>query len=111
MREPALLDMLNAARAAVSFAAGVTFEQLMADEMRQAAILFKLTVLGEAAKRISQPVRDGLPGIPWRSAAGVRDKLVHEYHRIALKTVWGIVQDDLPPLIAALEQLDLEKPE
>ena len=103
--------MLNAARAARRFAAGGSYEEFLLDEMRQAAVLHKLTVLGEAAKRVTPALRQTLPAIPWRSATGLRDRVVHEYQRIALDVVWRVVSDDLPPLVDALETLNLESPE
>jgi uncharacterized protein with HEPN domain len=37
--------------------------------------------------------------------AGMRNRLIHEYFRIHLPTLWQTVQDDVPPLIAQLEPL------
>jgi uncharacterized protein with HEPN domain len=36
---------------------------------------------------------------------GMRNRLVHEYFRVNLATVWETVQDDLPALIALIEPL------
>jgi uncharacterized protein with HEPN domain len=35
---------------------------------------------------------------------GMRNRLVHGYDAIRFDLVWGVLIDDLPPLIAALEQ-------
>lgn len=35
----------------------------------------------------------------------MRNRLIHEYFRVNLKTVWETVQNDLPRLIALMEPL------
>ena len=64
-----------------------------------------IEIIGEAASKISRPVRDAHPEIPWQSIIGMRNRLVHEYFRIDLPTVWKIVQNDIPALIAQIEPL------
>jgi uncharacterized protein with HEPN domain len=46
-----------------------------------------------------------LPDIPWREIIGLRHRLIHGYAEVQLDRVWAIVQNDLAPLIAALEPL------
>jgi uncharacterized protein with HEPN domain len=36
---------------------------------------------------------------------GMRHRLIHEYFRVDVVTVWDTVQNDLPPLIALIEPL------
>jgi uncharacterized protein with HEPN domain len=36
---------------------------------------------------------------------GLRNRLIHAYDQINFDTLWDIVQNDLPPLIAALEEI------
>ena len=74
-----LLDMLTAARRAVEFASGLTQEQLGPDLKSQSAILHQLLVLGEAAKRLSETFRETQPNTPWKSIAGLRDRIIHDY--------------------------------
>ena len=45
------------------------------------------------------------PHIDWRGYAGFRDILVHQYHKTEMEIVWTMVQDDLPPLKAAIEAI------
>lgn len=37
--------------------------------------------------------------------AAMRDKLIHEYHGVDFAMVWKTVEEDIPPLIPALERL------
>ncbi|MGB7297586.1 MAG: DUF86 domain-containing protein [Candidatus Aminicenantales bacterium] len=69
------------------------------------AVVRALEILGEAAKRVPQQVRDRYPEIPWRSMAGIRDKLIHDYENVNLEIVWKTVTEDLPALLPKLDQI------
>ena len=79
-RDPAwVLDMLQAASKALEYAHGLTEDQYRASSRDQDAIIRQLTIVGEAAKRVSPEFRAEHPEIPWRKIAGFRDVLVHDY--------------------------------
>jgi uncharacterized protein with HEPN domain len=88
---------------ASAYVAGTTWEALVADRQRQDAVVRRLEVLGEAARRVSAVTRATLPGLPWRQMVGMRNRTIHEYDRVDLAVVWETVSRDLPPLITALE--------
>jgi len=46
---------------------------------------------------------DRHPDIPWPEIVGLRNRLIHGYDSVDFDILWHIVSDDLPPLIAALE--------
>lgn len=64
-----------------------------------------IEIIGEAASRVSGETRMLVPQIPWPDLVGMRNRLVHAYFDIDLDRVWDTVLDDLPPLIAQLEEL------
>ncbi|HEY9645799.1 MAG TPA: HepT-like ribonuclease domain-containing protein, partial [Chroococcidiopsis sp.] len=49
------------------------------NDEKLSAILYQITIIGEATKRLSQSFRQQHPQIPWREMAGMRDVIVHEY--------------------------------
>ena len=51
-------------------ASGLAFEEMAFQNMRTAAILHYLTILGEAANRMSKEFCEEHPDIPWREIAG-----------------------------------------
>jgi uncharacterized protein with HEPN domain len=40
--------------------------------------------------------------------ADMRNKLIHEYFGVDLEVVWRTVQEDLPPLVGAVQQILVE---
>jgi uncharacterized protein with HEPN domain len=97
-----LEDMRVHAADALSIAHRIGREAFLSDRTMQHAVIRCLTVIGEAANRVSEDTRNALPQIAWGEAVGLRNVLVHEYQRIDLARVWTIVETDLPPLVNAL---------
>lgn len=95
-------DMLEYANEAVEMCRGRTRFDLDRDRMLNLALVRLLTVIGEAASRISHEKRAETPNITWTDVVGMRNRLIHAYDEVDLDVVWDVVQNDLPPLIAAL---------
>ncbi len=75
------------------------------------ATLRNLELIGEAATRIPQAVRDASPDIPWRQIIATRNRLIHAYLGIDNDILWSIIRDDVPALRVALRQLREEPPQ
>lgn len=103
--EEYLLDMLVAARKAVNFAEGLTYETFLLSELHQNAILKVLEIIGEAASCISSETKDACPDISWPEIVGLRNRIVHAYFRIDPAVVWNIVNSDVPALITQLSRI------
>lgn len=99
-----LLDMLIAARKIQRFLVGMTLTDFQANEMAQSAVIHELQVIGEAARMVSDATQKACTEINWRTIAGMRNRLVHEYFAIRLDIVWKTTQSDIAPLITQLEQ-------
>jgi uncharacterized protein with HEPN domain len=103
--EALLLDMKLAAGDALSFVEGLDQLQFNASKLHQAAVVRCLGIIGEAATKVSREFRDAHPEIEWREIVGMRHRLIHDYTEVRLDIVWGVLQDELPGLIAVLEPL------
>lgn len=97
--------MLDAARDAVGFAEGLERKDLFQDRKLALAIVKCIEIVGEAAARVTSETRVRYPYIPWTDIVGMRNRLIHAYYDVDLDRVWDTVLDDLPPLIAWLEDI------
>ena len=87
------------------FVNGMDLEAYRWDIKTQAAVERKILIISEAAIRMKDAAELLCPGVPWRDIRGIGNWLRHQYARIDVETVWNTIQDDLPPLKAAIERV------
>jgi uncharacterized protein with HEPN domain len=95
-------DMILFAERVRNYTAGLNQQQFVASGINYDATLRNLELIGEAASHIPQPVRDINQSIPWRLIVATRNRLVHGYLGIDNDTLWSIIRDEVPTLLAAL---------
>ncbi|MGH3813520.1 MAG: HepT-like ribonuclease domain-containing protein, partial [Pseudonocardiaceae bacterium] len=87
--------LVEAASKAVSYAAARSRHDLDDDELLRLALTKLVEIVGEAAKHVSNDLRESHPEVPWSAATRMRDRLVHHYFDINLDVLWTTVTDDL----------------
>jgi uncharacterized protein with HEPN domain len=105
-----LLDMLESSRLALSHLGNVSQQRFFDDLEQQDAVIRRLLVIGEAARKVSEETRREMPELPWTKMIAMRNLLVHEYDDVDLTIVWDTVRNGLPGLIAKLETVVPEQP-
>ena len=99
-----LLDIIEGAKAAHSYVKGKTKQDFLKDFQCQDAVVRRLEIIGEAARRVSEQTRESLTDLPWTEMISMRNILIHRYDDIDMLIIWDTVHNDIPPLIAALEK-------
>jgi len=98
-------DIINAAQLIAAFVDGLGKDDFIDDLKTCSAVLYQLTLIGEAVKRLSPEFRLAQTQVPWVSMAGMRDHLVHAYDLVDWDEVWETATRDVPSLLKQIEAL------
>lgn len=100
-----ILHMIDAGREAMEFSSGCCRADLNSNRMLVLSLVKSVEILGEAASKVSEELRNDYPDLPWREMVTMRNRLIHGYFDINLDIVWQTVVTELPPLVAMLESI------
>jgi uncharacterized protein with HEPN domain len=101
-----LWDMRDAGKSVVTFVADITFDRYLTNELVRSAVERKLQIIGEALSQLSHVDPVLAARVPdKRSLVAFRNVLVHRYALLDHVQVWQAIQNDLPPLLLALNDL------
>lgn len=103
--QEAIVDIVESIKLILRYVEGVSQEALAANVEKQDAILRRITIIGEATKRLSPEFRQKHSGIPWKKIAGMRDVITHDYDEIDLIEIWTVIKENLPELLSYIELL------
>lgn len=73
-------------------------------EMALDAIERNIAVIGEAAKHLPEDVTSEIPQVDWAAIRGMRNIIIHEYFRVDPHIVRDVIETELLPLAAALDE-------
>lgn len=100
-----LADIDEAISAIEHWMDGCDESSFQKNEMLQSAVLQKLSVIGEAAARLSANTWTRTPQVPWKEIVGFRNVAVHAYFSVDWRVVYVTAMDDLPGLQQAVRFL------
>ena len=103
MREPLrdierLRHILEAISNIETASDGITKDELEKNFILRHALTWNVMIIGEAANKITKEFCAEHPVTPWRSIAGMRHVLVHDYYKIDVDELWDVITADLPDL-------------
>ncbi|MBA3071076.1 MAG: DUF86 domain-containing protein [Nitrospirae bacterium] len=93
-----LRDILDAMDAIEKFVEGVEFDEFKRDDKTSSAVIRKFEIIGEAAKKVSEEIKNKHTEVPWKEMAGMRDRLIHFYFGVKYELVWDTIKDVIPKI-------------
>ena len=80
-------------------------EEFFANETLKRAFVRSLEIIGEAAKQVSETIRQRHPQVEWRAMGDMRNRLIHDYFGVDYEIVWDVVVNKIPLLSQKLEEI------
>lgn len=78
------------------------YESWAADEDLRLVTERLIEIVGEAARAMTPQGRAEHPDVDWTGLIGLRNVLVHAYHRIQPDLLWNAAAVDIPAVVAVL---------
>ena len=66
----------------------LTHDQFQQDIKTVDAVIRNLEIIGEAVKNLPPDMITKNPGVNWRGATAMRDRLIHEYFGVDVSILW-----------------------
>ena len=106
-REAKLLlnDILDSIEKIRIYVDGYNFESFLADSKTCDAVIRNFEIIGEAANRLPDKIREQYPDINWFRIRGFRNRIVHDYMGIDYSIVWTIIENDLEVFVTGISKI------
>ncbi len=106
--------MLLAAQRVAQHLQGIMRPEFLANRTLQAAVEREISILGEAAGRVSEEFKTEHPDLSWHRLVKLRNYYMHAYERLDAREVWATAIRFIPrvvTMVTALLPLDDEETE
>ena len=81
----------------------VDIEELNANEELLDSMLFRMILISENARKLTEEFKQTRENIPWSALYGLRNRIVHDYGNVDLNIVFETLKVDIPDLLELLE--------
>ena len=102
-----ILDILESIDAIEEYLQSHTYDTFIENRMVYAATIRELEIIGEAASKISDGLKEKYPNIDYRTVKDFRNILAHEYFGVDMQIVWMVATQKIPELKIEITKIDI----
>lgn len=88
-----LVDIVERADVILEAVDGLDEAALAASQLHRDAVLWSLSIIGEAARRLPTDFCAAHPQVPWSRMVGFRNVVLHTYENIDASILWATVRE------------------
>jgi uncharacterized protein with HEPN domain len=92
-----LLHIVGAIEKIELYTGNLSIDEFLNDSMCNEAVLFQLSVIGEAIAHVENKILIKHP-YPWHTVRAQRNVIAHEYFGIRMDMIWNVVHNNLSEL-------------
>jgi uncharacterized protein with HEPN domain len=99
-------DMLDAIDGIEKALDGKSFDEYQKDWLLRLATQRGIEIISEASRRLPEEAKALRADIPWQRVSAIGNVLRHEYDSLSDQVLWGVMNNELSPLRAALIEIE-----
>lgn len=103
-----LEDIVEHSKYIIEFIGNKTVREFESNKESLFATIRAFEIIGEAARRIPDEIKDKYPQIEWSKIIAMRNKLAHDYDMVSYEVVWQTGKLIIPELILKIEKIITE---
>ena len=84
---------------------GLSKDDFLDDETLKRAVVRSLEIIEEATKKIPADFKVKWNAIQWKTMAGMRDRLIHDYIGVNYSIVWDVFKNKIPDLYDKIQKV------
>lgn len=100
-------DIIESIKIISHYLKDCSLEDLQNDLMRQDAIIRRFEIIGEAASKVSDPLKKKYNAIDWRDMKSMRNFLIHDYKNVTIKLIFETSKTILPAQLEKLKEIEI----
>ena len=92
----------------LEYVEGMDLKKFKQSHITVDAVVRNFEIIGEAAKKVPDSIKEKYPKVPWKKMYGLRNLISHEYFGVDYEMIWEIISSDLPSNLSDIKSI-LEK--
>jgi uncharacterized protein with HEPN domain len=99
-----LTDIIDSINLIEDYIQNIEPNFFLSSKEKQHAVIRRLEIIGEAAGKIPNSIRERYPNIPWTKINGIRNVAIHHYFGVSAELIWQVAKVDLKELKPWIEK-------